>query len=277
MRVQAVVVDGHDLARLHVAHELRAHGVQRGALRGDRPAGRQAGLRGGQAAQRQRAEAVRVAGGDQGAGGDHGEGEGADGTMEGLLHALRPGAAGGVGDQLGQHLGVAGSDEFHALLGQVVAQPGGVGQVAVVAEHQLAQVGGGEDRLHVGQRVAAGGGVAGVADGDVGRALRAVALQPRERLLVEDLAHQPQSLVQREARAVAGGDSGRLLAAVLQRVQANVGEAGHRVARGVDADHAALLARAVGIEDGQRREVLGGRVPWRVRRHHPRGAWGTAR
>ena len=88
---------------------------------------------------------------------------------------------------------------------------------------------------------------------------------------------RPESLVQREAGAIAGGDSGRLLAAVLQRVQANVGEAGHRLAGGVDADHAALLARAVGIEDGQRREVLGGRVPWRVRRHHPRGAWGTAR
>ena len=104
--------------------------------------------------------------------------------------------------------------------------------------------------------------------------LVSVALQPRERLLVEDLAHQPQPLVQREPRAIAGGDPGRLLAAMLQRVQADVGEARHRVARGVDADHAALLARAVGIEDGQ---VLGGRVPWRVRRHHPRGAWGTAR
>ncbi len=115
---------------------------------------------------------MRVARGDQGAGGEHGEGEGADGPMEGLLHALRPGPPGRVGDQLGQHLGVAGGDELHALLGQVVAQPGGVGQVAVVAEHQLAQVGGGEDRLHVGQRVAAGGRVAGVADGDVGRALR---------------------------------------------------------------------------------------------------------
>ena len=239
------------------------------------PPSRPAPAAGGQAAQRQRAEAVRVARGDQGAGGHHGEGEGADGPMEGLLHALRPGPAGGVGDQLGQHLGVAGGDELHALPVRSSRS-----QVALVRLPLWPSISSPGRRR---RRPAARWGASccqwsssGCGRWRSGPPLPSVALQPGDRLLVEDLAHQAQPLVQREPRAVAGGDPGRLLAAVLQRVQADVGEAGHWVAWRVDADHAALFARAVGLEDGQRREALGGRVPLRVRRHHPRRAWGTA-
>ena len=46
---------------------------------------------------------------------------------------------------------------------------------------------------------------------------------------------------------VAGRDPGRLLAAVLEREEREVGEPGDVVLGRVDAEHAALVARAVAI------------------------------
>src|SRR3954467_3159209 len=63
----------------------------------------------------------------------------------------------------------------------------------------------------------AGGRVAGGADGEV-------AAQAAQRRFVEDLADQPQVLVDDDRGPVGHGDAGRLLAAVLERVQAEVGE-----------------------------------------------------
>ncbi len=51
--------------------------------------------------------------------------------------------------------------------------------------------------------------------------------------------------------AVTDRDPGRLLPTMLQGVEAEIGEAGDRQARGVDADHAALLARTVGLVERQ--------------------------
>ena len=250
MRVHALLVDGQDLAGLHVADELGAHRVQCGALRRHRPAGAVAGRRNRQPAQRQRPEAEGVAAGDQRPLGDHAERDGADGAVERVLNPLGPAATRSVGDELGEHLGVAGGGELDALFHQVIVQPGRVRQVAVVAEHQLTKVGCCVDRLHVGQRVAAGGRVAGVADRD-SRLSRPVVLELGERLLVEDAADQSEPLVQRQARPVADGNPGGLLPAVLQRMEAEVGEARNRAAGCVDADYAALLTRAVGLVDGQ--------------------------
>ena len=50
-----------------------------------------------------------------------------------------------------------------------------------------------------------------------------------------------------DVAALAGGDPGRLLAAVLERVEREVGEAGDVVAGRVDAEHPALVARAVAV------------------------------
>ena len=47
--------------------------------------------------------------------------------------------------------------------------------------------------------------------------------------------------------ALAAGDAGRLLAAVLEGVEREVGEPGHVVAGGVDPEHPALVARTVAI------------------------------
>ena len=71
-----------------------------------------------------------------------------------------------------------------------------------------------------------------------------------ERRLVEDLADQAEVLVDDERTAVADRDAGGLLAAVLQRVEAEVGELGDLLAGRPDAEDAAgvLRARVVGDE-----------------------------
>ena len=79
------------------------------------------------------------------------------------------------------------------------------------------------------------GGVAAVADGDV-------ALHRAQRLLVEDLADQPEVLEHQHLGAVGDGDARGFLAAVLQRVQAVVGELGDLFARRPDAEYAALFS-----------------------------------
>ena len=68
--------------------------------------------------------------------------------------------------------------------------------------------------------------------------------------LVEDLADQAHVLVDQDLLAVADGDAGGLLAAVLQGVEAEIGELGDLLAGGPDAEDAAGVLRApvVGIE-----------------------------
>ena len=92
------------------------------------------------------------------------------------------------------------------------------------------------DRLRVLPGAAAGGRVAHVAD-------RHVALERPQLLLVEDLGDEPEVAQRGDVAALAGGDPGRLLAAVLERVEAEVGEAGDVVPGRVDAEDAAFVAR----------------------------------
>ena len=73
------------------------------------------------------------------------------------------------------------------------------------------------DRLRVLPHRRAGGGVAGVADRDVAR-------EAGEARLVEHLVHEAHVLHRHHARAVRDGDPGALLAAVLERIEAEVGE-----------------------------------------------------
>ena len=116
-------------------------------------------------------------------------------------------------------------------------------EVAVVAERDLAPVGA-PDGLGVLPRVRARGRVADVAD-------RHVALQRAQLLLVEDLVDEALVAHGHDVAALRRGDAGRLLPAVLQRVEGEVRQAGDVVAGGVDAEDAALVARSVaGIEEG---------------------------
>ncbi len=96
--------------------------------------------------------------------------------------------------------------------------------------HDIAVVGGGDavgvvdpERLGVLHRALAHGRVAGVAQADV-------ALQARDVVLVENVAHQAVAFFQ-VVMAVVGQDAGRILAAVLQGQQAGIQLADHRFGR----------------------------------------------
>ena len=84
----------------------------------------------------------------------------------------------------------------------------------------------------------AGGGVARVAD-------REVALERLEGRLVEDLRDQAHVLVDQDLATVAHRDAGRLLPAVLEGVQPEVGQLGDVLAGGPHAEDAARVLRAL--------------------------------
>jgi hypothetical protein len=62
--------------------------------------------------------------------------------------------------------------------------------------------------------------------------------------------------------AVAGGDAGGLLTAVLKREQGEVGESRDVVLGGVDAEHTALVAGPVAIQLGFGRSNARSRADW---------------
>ena len=166
--------DGHDLARLQLAHELGAHDVERRRLRRQHPAAVEA-------PEAQGTEAVRVAGPDDLAvvqqhqrvrtleRGQHG-GEGIDQVRPGRRHVL--------GQQLGHQVGVAGGGAGQHAGG--VGQGLGVGEVAVVAEGELVVADVAVDGLGVAPVRRAGRAVAAVTDG-VGAGQRAPACGRRTR------------------------------------------------------------------------------------------------
>ena len=146
----------------------------------------------------------------------------------------------------------------------------GVGEVAVVGQGKGGAGRRAEHRLGVLPGGGALGGVADVADGDV-------AGEVGQGLVVEDLGDQAKVLVDEDLGAVGGGDAGRLLAAVLEGVQAEVGQAGDLLARGPDAEDTALLAwrglELVGVVVGQGRQAgdAGGHLGRRGSRRSPGG------
>ena len=68
--------------------------------------------------------------------------------------------------------------------------------------------------------------------------------------LVEDLTHQAHVLEDHDPAAIAHGDTGGLLAAVLQRIQAEVGELGDILVRRPHPEHptGVLGSTVVGVE-----------------------------
>ena len=169
------------------------------------------------AADHQRADAVGIA-----EPGDRvlGEDDGGEGALD-LLHRVGDGGAQVarrvVRDQRRDHLGVRGRVQPHPLLAQLVAEGGRVGQVAVVGQRDRPAAGVLHDRLGVAPDGRAGGRVARVAD-------RHPAGQRRQLRLVEHLVDEAHVLHRHHPAAVGDGDARALLAAVLQRVEAEVGE-----------------------------------------------------
>ena len=80
-----------------------------------------------------------------------------------------------------------------------------------------------------------------------------MATQRVQHALVEDLGHQSHVLVHDDAGAVADGDPGRLLAPVLERVEAVVGELAHLLAGRPYAEDSTGILRATVV----RIEVVG--------------------
>ena len=244
--LQPALVDGDHLAGLDLAHEGRTDDVQGCGLRGHDPA---AAL---QPADHQRADALRVPGcvervvvhEDQAEGPAH---------VRQLVDSSRQHRLALVGgQQRGEQLGVGGG--VHQGAQRQGAGPGlgvrdpdrelvGVGQVAVVAQCQVAGGGGAEGRLGVLPDAGPGRGVAAVADGHV-------TLQGGEDALGEDLRDQAHLLVDHDLVAVADGHAGRLLAPVLQRVEAEVGELGDLLVARPHPEDAARVLRPliVGVE-----------------------------
>ena len=120
---------------------------------------------------------------------------------------------------------------------QLVVELDRVDQVAVVGEGDRAAVVP-VDGLGVLPAAAAGGRVAHVPD-------RHVAGERPQAALVEDLGDQAEVALGGDVAALAGRDAGRFLAAVLEREEREVGEPGDVVLGRVDAEDAALVARAV--------------------------------
>ena len=145
----------------------------------------------------------------------------------------------GVGDELDDDFGVGGGLEVSAVALEARAEVAEVDQVAVVGDGDEALGGVDADGLGVEQRRVAGGGVARVADGHVAGELG-------EHVVGEDFGDQAHALDVGQMLAVGGGDAGRLLAAMLQGVEAEIGLA-RGVGMAVDGDDAAFFAELVGV------------------------------
>src|SRR5690606_4766953 len=113
----------------------------------------------------------------------------------------------------------------------------GFGEVHVVAQRIRAYRLGPERRLGIVPLRGARGRVAGVPDGDA-------APERLQRPVVEDLRDQAHVLVDEDLVAVGRRDTGRLLSAVLQRVQAEVGQPGDILAGCPDTEDTAFVLRA---------------------------------
>src|SRR5438552_1351286 len=222
--------DGEDLAGRDLADRLGFQEVERARLGGDDP-----GVV--EPAEREGPEAVRVADRVEGVGREQHERVGAGDPPErvGELVLERPRRR--AGEQVQDDLGVGRGLEDGAVALHLAAERLGVGQVAVVRDRDGSARRGSRDRLRVLQVRAARGRVADVAD----RGRPGQAPEPLRTEHVGDPAHR---LLQVQAGAVGGRDAGRLLATVLERVEAQV----HDV-RGLrmvpDAEEPALVVELV--------------------------------
>src|SRR5450759_4776818 len=114
-------------------------------------------------------------------------------------------------------------------LEQKVAQLGRVGEVAVVGQGDGGVVGAAKSWLGVLPGAATGRGVSAVANGQM-------ALERAQAGLVEDLRDQTHVLVDHQPTTIAGRDAGRLLAAMLQGIEPEVGQLGDVLAGGPDSE-----------------------------------------
>ena len=241
--VQTRRVDHDHLAGLDLAHEVGADDVEGCGLAGQHPAALDA-------TEDERPEPVRIAHADEVGLVHHHEREAAlelrQHVRQRPLELLAVAAGLGlvlVADELGDERGVGGGVEAdRAVAGreagehaEALGEVERVGEVAVVAEREAGVADRPVDRLRVAPAARAGGAVAHVADGEV-------ALERGDAALVEHLGDETHVLRHGDGLAVAHRDAGRLLAPVLERIEAQIREVGDVLAGRVHAEHAAGVA-----------------------------------
>ena len=224
-RLDAVVVDDDDLARLNVAHELGLNQVKRARLAREH-------IRAVEFADGERPEAVRVAHADQLVLGHDNQRIGALNPLQ-TLHEIVVTAVGRPGHQVQNNFTINGGLKNRSAQLQLLAKLRCVGEVAVVRDGDLPLAAVHRQRLGVAVVRRAGRGVARVAD-------RHVALESLERLALEHLRHEAHSLVYAKLPVRAGDDARAFLPAMLQRVQSVVGQL-RRVRVAVNTEDAAIV------------------------------------
>src|SRR5580693_4286906 len=117
------------------------------------------------------------------------------------------------------HFGVAVGLEDRAAMLEFAAPLGGIGEIAVVAEGDFALVAIDHDGLRVEKSFIAGGRIARVAD-------RKVSRQLSEHAGLKDFFDVAHGAMQEEICAVARNDACGFLAAMLERIKAQIGEIG---------------------------------------------------
>src|SRR5215510_10425244 len=210
-RLQAARRDYDDLSGFDVADVVGADQVEGACLRRE--------YRGPvEFAHAERAKSARVAHGYDALGRGEKHREGALVVLQRLDDRVDDVPFAGAGDPVQHDFGVRGRREDRALQFESISGLGRVRQIAIVAERDLAEAAFDQERLRLVDADLPGSRITHMADG---RALG----QPGEALFLEDVVDVPHPALEAQQRAVGGDYTGRLLAAVLQRVQAEIGQA----------------------------------------------------
>src|SRR6186997_2618949 len=203
--------DHHHFAILDLAQEFGADDVERTGLGGEHP-------RFAELSQHQRSDAVRIARADELLVGETYQSVCAFNLEQGLDEFLDKSPFFAAGDEVEDNFGVRSGLADGTLLDQPIAHCERVGEIAVVAECKTARIEVDEKRLHVAQNRIAAGGVAHMTYGDI--ALEALDHGARG----EMIADETYAALGMELMAVEADDASRLLAAMLERMQAECGQ-----------------------------------------------------
>ena len=244
-RAQARIVDGHDLARLDLTHELGSDHIKGDGLAGQHIRA-SSGFVLGQATDDQGAPAPRIAGGLDAVLAEQHNAEGALEPGQCIGERILGRLDGGHGgDELEHHLRIAGTVEGVTGLFEFTPDFDGVGDIAVVGDgDRAAEV---MPRKRLGVRFGRGtrGGIPVVPDPSTGRAddiepIGGEFVKFLQILRGEYIGHQPHSGAPADAASVGGHDPCGLLPTVLEAEEPEVGEPG-RVGGAPDAEDAAFL------------------------------------
>ncbi len=237
--------DAHHFARFDIVHVIGVDQIERAGFRCE-----DVGLAVFRLhlTERQRPEAVRIARHDHAVARQKHQRKRAFELQQSFAQRARQSSLARPGHQVQNHFGVAGCLKDGPFALQFAPQFARVGDVAVVRHRDLSLIAVHRKWLGVQKHRVAGGGVARVPDGMVAR-------QARDLFGRENIRHMAHGFEAADLAVVAGGNPGALLAAMLQCVQAEIGQVGcFRMS--VDGEHATLLVEfVVEGEGGARRKV----------------------